>query len=202
MSSSFLITGSLLDVDVDWLMLAQLERGIKTIRQERCAFSITEDHLSQRGVGFDHDAGTIVPCSVRVNPHNSQEGEKRQVTHCQADCWVWWRLRPTWLLWPTVHETPTVVTQAQGVLPEGKPALHAQDHTVLPSCLTRVDETLALKVPWLLALGSYASLTGWGAVMSERLSACGLWSGHHLMWHINCLEMLAVFLALNTFSQY
>ncbi len=29
MSSSFLITGSLLDVDVDWLMLAQLERGLK-----------------------------------------------------------------------------------------------------------------------------------------------------------------------------
>ncbi len=77
MSSSFLITGSLLDVDVDWLMLGQLELGVKTIRQERCAFSITEDHLSQRGVGFDHDAGTIVPCSVRVNPHNSQEGEKR-----------------------------------------------------------------------------------------------------------------------------
>ncbi len=29
--------------------------------------------------------------------------------------------------------------------------------------------------------------------------ARGLWSGHHLMWHINCLEMLAVFRALKHF---
>ncbi|KAL1268872.1 hypothetical protein QQF64_034235 [Cirrhinus molitorella] len=43
-----------------------------------------------------------------------------------------------------------------------------------------------------------ASLTGWGAVMSGR-SAQGLWEGHHLMWHINCLEMLAVFRALKHF---
>ncbi len=49
-------------------------------------------------------------------------------------------------------------------------------------------------------LATDASLTGWGAVMSGRL-ACGLWSGRHLMWHINCLEMLALFLALNTFSR-
>ncbi len=27
----------------------------------------------------------------------------------------------------------------------------------------------------------------------------GLWSGHHLTWHINCLEMLAVFRALKHF---
>ncbi|KAL0183805.1 hypothetical protein M9458_019501, partial [Cirrhinus mrigala] len=37
-----------------------------------------------------------------------------------------------------------------------------------------------------------------GAVMSGR-SARGLWSGRHLSWHINCLEMLAVFRALKYF---
>ncbi len=58
--------------------------GVKTKRQEKCAFSITEDHLSGRGVGFDHDAGTYVPCSDRVNPHVSQESERRPVTHCQV----------------------------------------------------------------------------------------------------------------------
>ncbi len=42
-----------------------------------------------------------------------------------------------------------------------------------------------------LSLATDASLTGWGAVMSGR-SARGLWSGRHLIWHINCLEMLAV----------
>ncbi len=34
--------------------------------------------------------------------------------------------------------------------------------------------------------------------MSGR-SAKGLWEGPHLMWHINCLEMLAVFQALKHF---
>ncbi len=49
-----------------------------------------------------------------------------------------------------------------------------------------------------LSLATDASLTGWGAVMSGR-SARGLWSGRHLIWHINCLEMLAVFRALKFF---
>ncbi|KAI2661474.1 Transposon Ty3-G Gag-Pol polyprotein [Labeo rohita] len=49
-----------------------------------------------------------------------------------------------------------------------------------------------------VSLATDASLTGWGAVMSGR-SARGLWSGRHLSWHINCLEMLAVFLALKYF---
>ncbi len=42
------------------------------------------------------------------------------------------------------------------------------------------------------------SLTGWGAVMSDH-PARGLWSGHQLTWHINCLEMLAMFRALKHF---
>lgn len=35
------------------------------------------------------------------------------------------------------------------------------------------------------------SLTGWGAV-KEGGSSWGLWREHHIFWHINCLEMLAV----------
>ncbi len=85
---------------IDWLMLAQLELeairhrdvvlahmkelGVKTKRQEMCAFSITEDHLSRWGLGFDHDAGTVFPCSVRVETPDSQQGERRPVTHYQA----------------------------------------------------------------------------------------------------------------------
>ncbi len=56
--------------------------GVKTKRQEKCAFSITEYHLSGRGVGFDHDAGTYVPCSDRVDPYISQESKRRPVNHC------------------------------------------------------------------------------------------------------------------------
>ncbi len=40
-----------------------------------------------------------------------------------------------------------------------------------------------------------ASLTGWGAVFEGR-PACGVWTEEFLSWHINCLELRAVFLAL------
>ncbi len=49
-----------------------------------------------------------------------------------------------------------------------------------------------------VTLTTDASLTGWGAVMSGH-SALGLREGPHLMWHINCLEMVAVFQALKHF---
>ncbi len=58
--------------------------GVKTERQEECAFSGSENHLSGRGLGFDHDAGTYVTCLDRVDPHCSCESERRPVTHCKA----------------------------------------------------------------------------------------------------------------------
>ncbi|KAI2646546.1 Transposon Ty3-G Gag-Pol polyprotein [Labeo rohita] len=75
-------------------------------------------------------------------------------------------------------------------------------------CLRALD---MWRKPWFLSQGPVlgapcrratlatdASLTGWGAVMSGH-PARGLWSGHQLTWHINCLEMLAVFRALKHF---
>ncbi len=66
------------------------------------------------------------------------------------------------------------------------------------------------KKPWFLSQGPVlgasfshkmltadASLTGWGAI--EGRSSQGLWKDHHLLWHINRLEMLAVFLSLKNF---
>ncbi|KAL0172117.1 hypothetical protein M9458_032428, partial [Cirrhinus mrigala] len=85
----------------DWLMLAECRShaqenvGVKTKRQEKC------------GVGFDHDAGT-------QSSLQSRESKKAGHSLCvQRDTF-----------WPAVHETPTVVAQNQGVLPEGKPASH------------------------------------------------------------------------------
>ncbi len=43
-----------------------------------------------------------------------------------------------------------------------------------------------------------ASSTGWGATCSGQ-AASGLWTGPRLLWHINCLELLAVHLALRQF---
>lgn len=51
-------------------------------------------------------------------------------------------------------------------------------------------------LPWTQLLGhvDVARLMGWDAVLDGHLT-CGLWEDHHLMWHINCLEMKAVFLS-------
>ncbi len=98
-------------------------------------------------MGFDHDAGTSVPCSDQVDPHCSRESERRPVTHCQAvsktagsdgSCVQ----RDTF--WPAVHETPTVLAQDQVVFSEGKSTLRDQGHVVMLSYLRHVDETLVL----------------------------------------------------------
>ncbi len=43
-----------------------------------------------------------------------------------------------------------------------------------------------------------ASMTGWGAVFEARPTS-GDWTGEFLSWHINCLELRAVFLSLMYF---
>ncbi|KAL0150943.1 hypothetical protein M9458_053755, partial [Cirrhinus mrigala] len=43
-----------------------------------------------------------------------------------------------------------------------------------------------------------ASTTGWGAVCNGQ-AASGSWTGPQLLWHINCLKLLAVLLALRRF---
>ncbi len=121
--------------------------GVKIKYKEKCAVSITENHLSRRGVGFDHNAGMVVPCSDRVDSHHSQESQRRPVTHDQAVSNTAGSdgssvQRDTF--WPAVHETPTVMAQVQGVLPEGKPAPHDQGHAAMPTCLGHVEETLVL----------------------------------------------------------
>ncbi|KAL0147873.1 hypothetical protein M9458_056832, partial [Cirrhinus mrigala] len=120
---------------------------LKTKRQEKRAFSISEDHLSRRGVGFEHDPGTSVSCMGRVYPHYSCESEGRPVTHCQAvpaTAGSHGSCVQHDTFWPAVHETPTVLAQDQGVLPEGKRASHDQGHVAMPTCLGHVEETLVL----------------------------------------------------------
>ncbi|KAL0173812.1 hypothetical protein M9458_029780, partial [Cirrhinus mrigala] len=95
--------------------------------------------------------------------------------------------------------------KTRGFSPRGNPLRMIK---VTWRCLRALD---MWRKPWFLAQGPVlgalchrvtlatdASLTGWGAVMNGHL-AHGLWSGHQLTWHINCLEMLAVFLALKHF---
>ncbi len=95
--------------------------------------------------------------------------------------------------------------KSKGFSPRGNPFRMIK---VTRRCLRALD---MWRKPWFLSQGPVlgapcrrvtlatdASLTGWGAVMSGH-PARSLWSGHHLTWHINCLEMLAVFRALKHF---
>ncbi len=127
-------------------MLFSYERpGIKTKRKEKCASSSTEDHLSGRGLGFDHNAGAIVSCSYRVDPHDSRESERRPVAHCEAfskavgsdgSC-----VQRDYF-WPAAHETIAVVAQDHKVFPEGQPISQDQGHAAMLSCLRHVEETV------------------------------------------------------------
>ncbi|KAI2645466.1 Transposon Ty3-G Gag-Pol polyprotein [Labeo rohita] len=95
--------------------------------------------------------------------------------------------------------------KTKGFSPRGNPLRIIR---VTRHCLRALD---MWRKPWFLSQGPVlgapcrrvslatdASLTGWGAVMSGH-PARGLWSGRQLTWHINCLEMLAVFRALKHF---
>jgi hypothetical protein len=95
--------------------------------------------------------------------------------------------------------------RTKGFSPRGNPLRMIK---VTRRCLRALD---MWRQPWFLsqglvlgapcrrvALATDASLTGWGAVMSGR-PAHGLWRGRRLAWHINRLEMLAVFRALKHF---
>ncbi len=113
------------------------ELGLRLNIRKVC-FSSTENHLSGRGVRSDYEAGMYVPCSDRVNPHVSQESKRRPVTHCQAVSKTWSDVsciqRDTF--WPAVHEAPTVVSQDQGVFPEGNPLCMTK---VTRRCLRALD---------------------------------------------------------------
>ncbi len=95
--------------------------------------------------------------------------------------------------------------KTKGFSPRGNPLRTIK---VTRRCLRALD---MWRKPWFLSQGPVlgapcrcvtlatdTSLTGWGAVMSGH-PARGLWIGRHLKWHINCLEMLAVFRALKHF---
>ncbi len=96
-------------------------------------------------------------------------------------------------------------SKSKGFLPRGNPFRMIK---VTRRCLRALD---MWRKPWFLSQGPVlgapcrrvtlatdASLTGWERSWVATL-ARGLWSGHHLTWHINCLEMLAVFRALKHF---
>ncbi len=182
--------------------------GVTAKCLKECAFSTTEDHFSWHGMGLNVDAGVPVIDTFRVHPVGYEKYKARPVTHCQT---VSETVRSYGssiqcdTFWTVVHETPAVVAQDQKVFPEGQPFSHDQGYASMLTCL------VMWKKPWFLSQGPMfgaschrkmqttdASLKGWGAIL-EGCSSQGLWKDHHPSWHINRLEMLAVFLALKNF---
>ncbi|KAL0195548.1 hypothetical protein M9458_009120, partial [Cirrhinus mrigala] len=194
----------------DWLILAASESlavqhrdvvlahmkalGLRLNAKKSVLSSITEDHLSGRGMGFDHDAGTSVPCSDR----RVKEGRSLTVKQFQQLLGLMAaasNVIPFGLLYMRPLQW---WLKTKGFSPRGNPLRMIK---VTRRGLRALD---MWRKPWFLnqgpvlgapcrhvSLATDASLTGWGAVMSGR-SARGL-------WHINCLEMLAVFRALKYF---
>ncbi|KAI2653718.1 Fumarate hydratase class II [Labeo rohita] len=84
-------------------------------------------------LGVVWDSTTMQAClsPARIDPCCSRESERRPQRPYQRDTF-----------WPDVHETPTVVAQNQGVLPEGKPA---SDETILQNRAPFTRNLYALK---------------------------------------------------------
>ncbi len=107
-----------------------------------------------------------------------------------------------------------LMAAASNVIPFG--LLHMRPLSGDPFCMIKVmrrclHALVMWKKPWFQSQGPVlrassrrkmlttdASLMGWGVILEGR-SRQGLWKDHHLSWHINRLEMLAVFLALKNF---
>ncbi len=114
-------------------------------RQEKCAFSITEDHFPGCDMGLNVDAGAPVTGTYRVHPIGCEKNKARPVTHCQTvskSVGSYGSSIQRDTCWTVAHETPPVVAQDQRVFREGQPLSHDQGRAAMPSCLGNVEETL------------------------------------------------------------
>ncbi|KAL0194633.1 hypothetical protein M9458_008205, partial [Cirrhinus mrigala] len=159
------------------------------------------NHLSRRGVGFDHDAGTSSPAqieSILAAVKRVKEGRSLTVKQFQQLLGLM-AAASNVISFGLLYMRPLQWwLKTKGFSPRGNPLRMIK---VMRRGLRALD---MWRKPWFLNQGPVlgarcrritlvtdASLTGWGAVMSSR-SARGL-------WHINCLEMLAVFRVLKYF---
>ncbi len=176
--------------------------GLRLKRQEKCAFSFTEDHFPGRDMGLNVDAGAPVTGTFRDHPVGCGKNKARPVTHfqtvsetvrsygssIQGDTFGLLHMRPLqWWL------------RTKGFSPRGNPFCMIK---VTRRCLR---DLVMSKKPWFLSQGPmlgascrHKMLTRSRAISEGRLSQ-GLWKDHHLSWRINRLDMLAVFLALKNF---
>ncbi len=184
--------------------------GVETQRQEKRSLSCSEDNVFGGCMGFDHDAGTAVSCTRQIHSKRPKEHQARPESYCSLPS-EGSRSHGSCIhgdtIGPPAHEIVSVVLRARGFHPRANPQRQIRvtrqglrtlsmwfrprfltlGHTLGPCCCRKM-------------LTTDASLTGWGAVLDGR-PAQGIWRGHLLEWHINYLEMMALFRALKYFLQ-
>ncbi len=178
-------------------------------RQEECAPPISANPFSGSSFGFHSDAGPIGSCPdiqfysmsgplqarpsclcrfmpQAARPHGSGfPCVALGLLHMRPFLWWMKELR----LHPTVPATRLIRVSRSC----SRPLLQWRDPAFLRSGV-RIGVIHRRHM-----VTTDASMTGWGAVFEGR-PASGEWTGEFLSWHINCLELRAVFLALMFFS--
>ncbi len=175
-------------------------------RQEECAPPISANPFSGGSFGFHSDAGPIGSCPDIQFYSMSGPLQARPSCLCR---FMPQAARPHGSSLPCVaprvasHEAVPLVDEGAEVTPHctrlirvsrscSRPLLQWRDPAFFRSGV-RIG---AIHHRHMVTTDT--SMTGWGAVFEGR-PASGEWTGKFLSWHINCLELRAVFLALMYF---
>ncbi len=87
-----------------------LELGVETQHEKKCVVARPENHIPGGGVGLKNDAGTIVFPRPRYHCKAVPNTAGAHGSCVQRNNF-----------WPSVHESPTVVVENQGVFLERNP---------------------------------------------------------------------------------
>ncbi len=173
-------------------------------RQEECAPPISTNCVSRSSFGFRSDADPFGSCPDTSSYSMSGPLQARPSCLC--------RYLPQ-AVGPYGSSLPCVAPRAASheAIPLVDEGAEVTPHCTSYSPYQGVAQLLSTPVNVFLQSGvrmgaihhrhmitTDASMTGWGAVFEGR-PASGEWKEEFLFWHINCLELRAVFLALKYF---
>ncbi len=177
-------------------------------RQEECAFPISANRDSGGSFGFRSDAGPFGSCTDTRSYSMSGPLQARPACLCR---YLPQAVGPHGSGLPCVaprvasHEAVPLVDEGAEVTP------HCTSYSPYQGVAQLLSNPLMWRDPVFLWSGvrmgvihrrhmitTDASMTGWGAVFEGR-PASGEWKEEFLSWHINGLELRAVFLALKYF---
>ncbi len=170
-------------------------------RQEKCALPISANRVFGGSLGFHSDAGPFgscpdIQCYSMSGPLQARPSFLGRYLPQAA------RPHGSSLSCVASHEAVPLVDERAEITPHirmsrscSRPLLQWRDPAFLQSGV-RMGAIHRRHM-----ITTDASLTGWGAVFEGR-PASGEWTGEFLSWHINCLELRDVILALMHFLMH